>query len=294
MAIELAPLQLHQIEPHLYVFQGNGSFKVNSIILEDHDRLHLIDTQLEDENNLALIEAVKTAFPAKPLTLVIISHYHLDHYAGLPLLRQAFGAFEIVGPPDARRCMDAATAVIWESYQRESLAHQLTPADLLYPDREIDQSLELAFSGRTLTLTLVGPNEAWATLIGFLPDTRTLFISDLYFGGIYIDPRIGGTVLGWNRVMQQIMTGSAELVIAGHTSRLYTYAELRQFAADLSAFVAECHQLVSAGIGEAAFLQHTFQSALTVYGRDFSLSHIYRELKAVSSADGRDPEHDLA
>jgi glyoxylase-like metal-dependent hydrolase (beta-lactamase superfamily II) len=286
MTTALEPRQLHQIEPYVYLFQGQGSFRVNSIVLEDRDCLYLIDTQLEDENNLALIAAIKVAFPTKPLRLVVISHYHLDHYAGLPLLRQAFGPFAISGPPAARRCMDAATAVIWESYERESPAHQLTPADMIYPDREIDQAFELAFSGRSLNLSLIDANESWATLIGFLPDTRTLYISDLYFGGIYIDPRIGGTVLGWERAMQQIMAIPAAQVIAGHTNRLYARADLKQFSDDLSAFVAECHQLFSAGIGQAEFLQHTFQSALTVFAPEFTLANIYQELAAEERSSG--------
>ncbi|MBA3470380.1 MAG: MBL fold metallo-hydrolase [Herpetosiphonaceae bacterium] len=285
MTTTLEPQQLQQIEPYLYLFQGAGSFRVNSIVLEDHDCLYLIDTQLEDENNHALIAAIKTSFPTKPLRLAVISHYHLDHYAGLPLFRQAFGAFEVIGPPDARRCMDAATAVIWEAYERESPEHQLTPADLLYPDREINQPFALAFSGRSFSMTLIGPNEAWSTLIGLLPDTRTLYISDLYFGGIYIDPRIGGTVLGWQRAMEQIITIPAEQVIAGHTNRLYTHADLRQFSADLSAFVAECQQLFSAGISAVEFQNHVFQSDLTVYAPDFSLANIYQELGSVEPSE---------
>lgn len=269
-----------QIEPFVYVFQGAGPMHIASVLLEDYDGLILIDTQLEDENNQALIAAIQQHFPAKPLRSVIISHYHLDHYLGLTFFRQAFGDFEIVGPPDARRDMDRSTEAIWETYEEVSQQRTLHKRDVIYPTREVSQGFTLGFSGRTIEFTLVGPNEAAATLVGYLPDTQTLYASDVLLRGIYIDPAIGGTIVGWAAESARLLERPVNTVISGHVVGLSSRADLAAFSDSLAATISIVSALIAGGASEDEVLAHQFPPEIVLFARDFTLRNIYAELRA--------------
>lgn len=268
-----------QIEPFVYVFQGAGPMHVASLLLEDTDALILIDTQLEDANNHALIAQIRQQFPTKPLRSVIISHYHLDHYLGLRFVREAFGQVEIVGPSDARPQMDHSTDAIWETYE-ESEPHTLSKADVIYPTREVSEGFTISFSGRTIEFELVGPNEAWTTLVGYLPDTRTLYCSDVLLRGIYIDPLIGGTVQGWARECARLLEKEIGTVISGHVVGLSSRADLAAFADSLQQVVAIGRELIARGEPLEALLSYEFPPEIVIFARDFTLRNIYRELEA--------------
>lgn len=273
-----------QIEPFVYVFQGAGPMHIASLLLEDVDRLFLIDTQLEDENNHALIAQIKRQFPDKPLDTVIISHYHLDHYLGLKFFQAAFGDFAIVGPPDARRQMDHSTEAIWETYEEVSQQRTLTKADVIYPAREVSQGFTISFSGREMQFELIGPNEAWATLVGYLPDTKTLYASDVLLRGIYIDPAIGGTVQGWANESAALLDTYPDIgaVISGHVVGLSTREELAAFAASIAQTIAIVRELIAGGAAVEDVLSHEFPPAITLFARDFTLRNIYNELRATT------------
>lgn len=271
-----------QIEPFVYLFQGAGPMHINSLLLEDADRLILIDTQLEDENNHALIAQIKQQFPGKPLHTVIISHYHLDHYLGLRFFQAAFSDFEIVGPPAAKPQMDASTDAIWETYEEVAKQHTLSKADVIYPTREVSADFTIRFSGREMLFELVGPNEAWATLVGYLPDTKTLYASDVLLRGIYIDPAIGGTVQGWAVESARLLEREIGTVISGHVVGLCTRDELAAFAASISETIRIVRELIAGGASIETVLSHEFPPEIVLFARDFTLRNIYDELSAAA------------
>lgn len=269
---------LTRIEDYLYLFQGAGNFNVNSLVLEDQHSFILIDTQLEDTNNQALIQGIKTHLPGKELRLAIISHSHLDHYLGLKFFRDAFGTFDILGVPDAPRQMDLSTAIIWESYLESSSNPQLTKADIIYPTQAATAAFSIPFSGRVMHFDLAGPNESWATLTSYLPDTKTLYASDIFFGGLYLDPRIGGTLIGWAKESAHLLSHDISRVISGHTTQLHTPAALEHFAHNTQCLLEISQQLITQGLTLEQFQTYQFPPEIILYAPRFTLTNIYHEL----------------
>lgn len=273
-----------QIEPHLWLFQGAGPMHINSLVLEDLERLILIDTQLEDENNLALIECMRAAFGDKPLRHVYISHYHLDHYIGLRWLRDAFGMFEILGPTGAREQIDRSTEAIWETYEEVAQQHTLTRDDIVYPTREIDGGFQIRFSDRVMHCSIAGPNEAWATITGLLSDTRTLYVSDVLLRGVYVDPAIGGTLRGWVREAAALAQLPARTVISGHVTSPVPHTELARFADGLQRLLDSSQALIDGGATLDVFLAHAFPDDIVIFAPEFTLTNIYNELRGSAPA----------
>ncbi|GAA5531478.1 MBL fold metallo-hydrolase [Herpetosiphon gulosus] len=271
--------KLQRVEPFLYVFQGVGSFRVNSLVLEDVDGLYVIDTQLEDQNNYQFIQQILDQFPDKPIKQLIISHYHLDHYIGVPLLQEKFGRFPVIGSKDSVMHMNMCTPVIWPAYQRESQTHTVAINDLVYPTQEIHSPYVIEFNQRSVTLWPIGANESWSSLIGVFHDTKTLFISDLFFEGIFIDPKIGGTILGWQQEINALTSIDFKTVIAGHGNKLYTRNDIMTFINDLNDFIQEAQVLIANHYTLQDFMVYHFKSALVIFDPAYSLQNIYSELK---------------
>lgn len=55
----------------------------HSVVIEQRDHLVLIESPLNEDRSLALIEKIKETFPAKPIKYLINTHAHFDHSGGL-------------------------------------------------------------------------------------------------------------------------------------------------------------------------------------------------------------------
>ena len=72
---------------HMFVNSGPG-LASNAVLVEGDRDAVLIDTSLLLSDAAELVALVKAT--GKDLKAILVSHAHPDHYAGLPLFKQAF------------------------------------------------------------------------------------------------------------------------------------------------------------------------------------------------------------
>ncbi|MBI5507899.1 MAG: SMP-30/gluconolactonase/LRE family protein [Deltaproteobacteria bacterium] len=75
-------------------FAGGGTH--NSLIVEMKDHLIALEPGLYESRSEAVIAAVRTVFPAKPIRYAVVSHFHIDHGGGVRSYA-ALGATIVVG-----------------------------------------------------------------------------------------------------------------------------------------------------------------------------------------------------
>lgn len=80
-------------KPEVTVFVGQD-MPVNSYILNDGTSIVVIDVQRSSKDGMALAEKIRAT--GLPLTQIIITHGHPDHYLGLGAMHAAFPKAEIV------------------------------------------------------------------------------------------------------------------------------------------------------------------------------------------------------
>lgn len=277
------PRTLHKVEPNVYVFNGGSGFFVNSLILDSKEGLILIDTQMEDENNELLIKLLKERFPEKPIESFIISHAHLDHFIGLSLFKEAFGEFEIVGIDGEKKHMVESTDILWPTYESLSEKSNLKKTDILYPTREVKRNYTIQFYDKTAQVEIVGANESWTSMIVYLPGTKTVFVGDMYWGDLIIEPEVGATVIGWSRELHNVLAKNVLSVIPGHAPVLFTRDDLQNFVDNIDKLVATGRQLIDNGMDKEAFVKYDFPVNISFFGdKESTLRNIYDELHSTN------------
>jgi glyoxylase-like metal-dependent hydrolase (beta-lactamase superfamily II) len=153
----------------------------HSVAVEFRDFTAVVESPLDEERALAVIEAVYKAIPNKPIRYVVNSHHHFDHLGGL---RTMFH--------------EGATVVTHHSnrdfYKQEVLTYAprlLQPDRLsLYPPTEFAEGYQLetvttkgTISDGTRNLDvyyLQGSPHAEGMLMAYLPKERILIEADVY------------------------------------------------------------------------------------------------------------------
>ncbi|MEM9363005.1 MAG: MBL fold metallo-hydrolase [Bacteroidota bacterium] len=279
----IEPKKLHQIEPHVYLFQGGGDWALNSLILEDKDGLILIDTQFADENNELLILALREKFPNKKLNTIVVSHPHADHFMGIPLFQKEFGTKEIIGIKGENKHLRETAHILYPFYEQVSPNKKIALDKLVYPNKEIASGFELSFSNRLARFELIGQNESWNSWILYLPDSKLLYTGDLYWDGLTLDPEgFGSSLLGWEKELRKIMNREVGKVVPGHGVGLFNRKSVDDFLYHLSTFIANGKSKIEKGMSRENFIKDESHGPLNLFGdRTSILGHAYDELKAI-------------
>jgi len=157
----------------------------HSVAVEFTNYVVLVECPQSEERALAVIQAVKTTIPRKPIRYVVNTHHHFDHSGGL------------------RACVAEGATILTHAdnkpYYEKVWAqpHTLNPDTLAKSPRKpvieavVDKRV-LTDGKRTLELYhLEGSNHATTMLIGFLPQEKILIEAD-----VYNPPPVGALSLG--------------------------------------------------------------------------------------------------
>lgn len=160
----------------------------------------------------------------RPLTHVVLTHYHADHVYGLQVLKDA-GA-TIVAHAAAREYLHSEAAAL---RLKASIEAGLVEAGtrLVAADRWIEREETLSAAGLELQLLPVGPAHTPEDLAVWLAADKLLFAGDLVFRGRV--PFVGqADSRRWIASLDRLLERPAAIVVPGHGPASIGSAEARK------------------------------------------------------------------
>jgi glyoxylase-like metal-dependent hydrolase (beta-lactamase superfamily II) len=150
----------------------------------------------------------------KPVTHVILTHYHADHIYGLQTLKAA-GA-TIIAHQAGREYMNSETARLRLEASRTDLAPWVDRQTRLVPaDEWLPGGRELLVGGVRFVIVPVGPSHTPEDLVIYLPAEKVLFAGDLVFRNRI--PYVGqADSRQWIKSLDVLLAFDAKVVVPGH------------------------------------------------------------------------------
>ena len=213
------PLHAEKLSAHVWLVQGdsalgsqaNRNFISNASILIGPEGVVLFDALGSPALARSLVETVKT-LTDKPITHVIVSHYHADHVYGLQVFK-ALGA-TIIADAKGREYLNSETAAQRLAASLE--AALVEPGTHLVPaDQWINGETKLHAAGLDLVLTPVGPAHTPEDLALWLPSDQLILAGDIVFRGRV--PYVGqADSAHWIASLDRLLQWPVKIVVPGH------------------------------------------------------------------------------
>lgn len=221
LAQAVPEMALKQVGAHTYYVEGlaalgspaNQNFISNAGFVVARDGVVVIDTLGSPALARRLVEKIAAVTP-KPVTHVILTHYHADHIYGLQVFKQ-LGA-QIIAHQNGREYLHSETAEQRLVASRTDLAPWVDGSVQLVPaDRWLDGSTTLELAGTRFVVEQVGPSHTPEDLAIYVPSERVLFAGDLIFSGRL--PFVGKANSDqWITALNRLLGFDAQVVVPGH------------------------------------------------------------------------------
>lgn len=167
-------LKLAELAPGIQHVVGGSH---NSLIVEMKDHLIVFDAPVSDWQSTWTISAARGKYVRKPIKYLVLTHHHMDHAGGIRAYADA-GATIVTGPGTAAHFRQVLAA----PFTRNPL---LSQSDLTRtPIIEVMGKHVLSDGTRQVELYVLDPNpHAEGLLIGYVPDARIGFVTDIWSPG---------------------------------------------------------------------------------------------------------------
>lgn len=256
-------LPVTEIAPGVFMYEGaqqeasaaNGGAIANIGFIVGRERVAVIDTGGSLGEGAALRRAVRGVTDL-PIDYLILTHMHPDHVLGAAAFAE--DAPEIIGHAN----LAAALADRQDFYLERARADLGAAADgtrVVLPTSSVADRLEVDLGGRVLELRAYPTAHTNNDLTVLDRQTGTLWLSDLLFVGR--TPALDGSLLGWLRVMDDLVLADASRAVPGHGA----------VQDDWRAAIATQHRYFDAlasGIREVIRRRGTIQDAVNTVGRE--------------------------
>ncbi len=209
------------VGPHSYYVQGltqlgstrNQNFISNAGFVVTPDGVVVVDALGSPRLAERLTQVIRQRTD-KPITHVILTHYHADHIYGLQHFQQ-LGA-KIIAHSASREYIQSDTARLRLEASRTDLAPWINEQTRIVPaDVWIDGPTALKVGGVVFELTPVGPSHTPEDLTVFVPSEKVLFAGDLFFNGRL--PFVGqANSRQWILSLERLLAFDAKAVVPGH------------------------------------------------------------------------------
>lgn len=215
-------MPVHQVGPHSYYVPGrleeasrdNQGFIANAGFVITGDGVVVFDSLGSPALADRLIAEIRTR-TAQPIKLVVISHYHADHFYGIPALR-AVGA-KVWADERARLYLGGESAQ-QRLVERRSLIGTYLGADfeLPLPDRWIDSNETFRMGEVTLSLHRFGPAHSPDDLGMLVEPDGVLYSGDVIYAGRI--PFIGADsdTGHWLTAIDELLALQPRVLVPGH------------------------------------------------------------------------------
>jgi len=218
---EAGTVRLEQVGPNTFYAEGvtalgsalNRNFISNAGVVIAPEAVVVIDALGSVDLAEQLIEQIRTLTP-KPITHVIVTHYHADHIYGLQAFRD-IGA-TIIAQSQAKLYLNSDTAQRRLEVSREQLAPWVDESTQLQAaDIWIDADTEMMIAGWLFQILKVGPAHTPDDLAVYVPQEQALFAGDLVFRQRI--PYVGtADSAGWIRSLDRLIELQASVMVPGH------------------------------------------------------------------------------
>lgn len=214
-------MKLQKVGPQTYDVEGlaalgspaNQNFISNAGFVIARDGVVVIDTLGSPALAQRLLDKIAQV-TSKPVTHVLVTHYHADHIYGLQAFK-ARGA-QIIAHRTALEYLNSETAQQRLDASRTDLAPWVDDQTrLVAADRWLDGPATLELAGTRFVIEPVGPSHTPDDLAIYLPEERVLFAGDLIFNGRL--PFVGkANSAQWIGALDRLLSFNAQIVVPGH------------------------------------------------------------------------------
>ncbi len=174
---------------------------VNAAFISTARGTVVVDTMRTPKDGELLLGHIKTT-TAKPVYMVINSHYHADHTFG----NSSF-EFPTISTETTYELMKKRLENQWSTLTENN-------APLPLPDITFENELKLRFEDISMELVEVGGHAPGTTVV-HIPEKSVLIVSDLVFSGRF-PFMLDGNLGQWIDVLNELAGWEADYVIPGH------------------------------------------------------------------------------
>ncbi len=216
------PMFLTPVSEHCFYVEGgvgmasdNAGFISNAGVIITDTQVIVIDALGTPALAEKLVQLIRTKTD-KPITKVIVTHYHAEHVYGLQVFK-ALGA-EIIAAEGVQAYVRSPEARARLKERRFTLAPWVNDNTLLIsPDRLIQQATVLEVDAIQLELSPHASNHSEADLSIKVSPDGVLFAGDLVFSGRL--PFIAqGNISRWLALLERLQHEPFKVLIPGHGS----------------------------------------------------------------------------
>ena len=213
-------MMVQQVSEHAYYVQGeagmateNEGFISNAGFVVTKEGVVLFDALGTPSLAWTLLQKIRE-ITDKPITHMIVSHYHADHIYGLQVFKEA-GA-KIIAPVGAYTYLGSETAANLLDDRMMSLEPWVNEqTHLVPPDQIIDKATRFSFGGLTLEMNYLGSAHSDGDLTLFIPEEGVLFSGDIIFEGRV--PFVGDAdTKVWLSKLKELETDGLKVLVPGH------------------------------------------------------------------------------
>jgi glyoxylase-like metal-dependent hydrolase (beta-lactamase superfamily II) len=263
---ETRKVEPERVSPSAWYVQGaaalgspaNRNFISNAGFIETPAGVVVIDALGSPALARELLAEIRR-ITGKPVTHVLLTHYHADHVYGLQEFKRA-GA-RIIAHQAGQEYLHSETAASRLEVSRQELAPWIDAETRLVPaDEWIDGPRTLDVGGVKIVMEPVGASHTPEDLVVYLPSERVLFAGDLVFRGRI--PFVGNADSAqWIKSLNRLLAMDAKVVVPGHGPLSTAAREDLELTRDYLAYLREA-------MGKAARNMDPFEEAYA--GTDWS------------------------
>ena len=215
------PMKAIKVGPHSYFVEGlpgaasseNQGFMSNAGFVVTRDGVVVFDALATPPLAKKLVEQIRQ-ITKKPIKLVIVSHYHADHYYGLEVFK-ALGA-QIWAHQNAKGIIGTDDAKNRFQQRKEALFPWVDDnTKLLEPDRYLTKDSHFDMGGLHFVLRYVGPAHSDEDLVMLVKQDGVLYAGDLVFRGRI--PFVGDAdAAAWVSALDKLLALKPRVLVPGH------------------------------------------------------------------------------
>jgi glyoxylase-like metal-dependent hydrolase (beta-lactamase superfamily II) len=216
-----AKLEVLEVTPRVFYVQGlpgiasaeNEGFNSNAGFVVTEKGIVVIDALGTPALGEAFIKAIRTVSHA-PIVRVIVTHYHADHFHGLPAFKKAGAqvwahraARDALEGPEAQRRLKQRARDLFPWVDEKM---KLVPAD-----RWLEGDTTFTLDGMRFEVLHMGPAHSPEDLIVVLPGEGVIFTGDILFAGRI--PFVGeADSRRWLERIDRLLAMKPRLMVTGH------------------------------------------------------------------------------